>query len=303
VSAGRPHLLLVNPSSGGGRAAKLLPRAQTALKERGLAFRTVKTSSLEHGVAEATRAAETGEIPVVMSGDGLIGQVGGALAGSETPMGIIPGGRGNDLARVLGIPAEPAGAADVLAAGGEREIDVGEVNGKRFLGVASFGFDSECNRIANETRLVKGNLVYAYSALRAMAAWRPATFNITVDGGSPQSFTGYSVAVANSRAFGGGMFIAPHAELDDGLFDIIAIGTIGKLRYLANLPKVFKGTHIDQDKVIELPAAGAEIEAGADRDFGIYADGEHLTDLPATLRVLERALRVIAPPGPLSGPG
>jgi YegS/Rv2252/BmrU family lipid kinase len=303
VSTGRPHLLLVNPSSGGGRAAKLLPKAQSALKARGLVFRTVKTSSLEHGVSEATRAAEAGEIPVVMSGDGLIGQVGGALAGSGTPMGIIPGGRGNDLARVLGIPADPAGAADVLAAGDEREIDVGEVNGSRFLGIASFGFDSECNRIANETRLIKGNLVYAYSVPRAMAAWRPATFEVAVDGQSPHSFTGYSVAIANSRAFGGGMFVAPHAELDDGLFDIVAIGAIGKLRYLAELYKVFKGTHIDQEKVIELRAAGAEVEASADRDFGVYADGEHLADLPATLRVLGRALRVIAPPGPLAGPG
>jgi YegS/Rv2252/BmrU family lipid kinase len=303
VSASRRHLLLVNPSSGGGRAAKLLPEAQSALEQRALAFRTVKTSSLEHGVSEATRAAEAGEIPVVMSGDGLIGQVGGALAGSGTPMGIIPGGRGNDLARVLRIPVEPDGAADVIAAGDEREIDVGEVNGSRFLGIASFGFDSECNRIANETRLIRGNLVYAYSVPRAMAAWRPATFEVAVDGQEPLSFTGYSVAIANSRAFGGGMFLAPHAQLDDGRFDIVAIGEFGKLRYLANLPKVFKGTHIEQEEVTEIPAAGARMEASADRDFAVYADGEHLGDLPAIFRVLPRALRLIAPPGPLAAPG
>jgi YegS/Rv2252/BmrU family lipid kinase len=281
----------------------LLPRAQNALKESGIAFRTVRTSSLEHGVAEATRAAEAGEIPVVMSGDGLVGQVGGALAGTGTPMGIIPGGRGNDLARVLGIPSDPAGAAEVLAAGAEREIDVGEVNGSRFLGIASFGFDSEANRIANEARLIKGNLVYAYAALRAMAAWRPATFEVAIDDRKALSFTGYSVAIANSRAFGGGMFLAPHAELDDGLFDVIAVGAGSKLRYLANVPKAFKGTHIDLDHVTELHAAGATVEVSADRDFGIYADGEHLANSPATLRVLGRALRVIAPPGPLAEPG
>jgi YegS/Rv2252/BmrU family lipid kinase len=296
VNAERSHLLLVNPSSGGGRARKLLPEAERELNRWQIPFRTVETRSLEHGVEEARSAADAGEVPVVMSGDGLIGQVGGALAGSGAPIGILPGGRGNDLARVLGIPREPAGAVAVLAAGNEREIDVGEVNGRRFLCIASFGFDSECNRIANETRFIKGNLVYAYSALRAMASWRPATFTVTVDGGEPMTFTGYSVAAANSRAFGGGMFVAPHAKLDDGLFDIVVIGDIGKLQYVANLPKVFKGTHVEEDEVTELPAAGAEIRVSADRDFAVYADGEHLADLPATLRVLPRALRVIAPP-------
>jgi YegS/Rv2252/BmrU family lipid kinase len=296
VNGERSHLLLVNPSSGGGRARKLLPEAERELKRWRIAFRTVETESLEHGVEEAQRAADAGEIPVVMSGDGLIGQVGGALAGSGASMGILPGGRGNDLARVLGIPPEPAGAVAVLAEGSEREIDVGEVNGRPFLCIASFGFDSDANRIANEARLVRGNLVYAYAALRAMAAWRPATFTVTVNGTEPTSFTGYSVAIANSSAFGGGMYVAPHAKLDDGLFDIIVIGDISKIRYLANLPKVFKGTHVEEDEVTELPAAGAEISVSADRDFAIYADGEHLADLPATLRVLPRALRVIAPP-------
>jgi YegS/Rv2252/BmrU family lipid kinase len=261
-----------------------------------ISFRTVETRSLEHGIEEAQRAADAGETPVVMSGDGLIGQVGGALAGSGASLGILPGGRGNDLARVLGIPREPPGAVAVLATGNERAIDVGEVNGRRFLCIASFGFDSDANRIANEARLVRGNLVYAYAALRAMAAWRPATFTVTVDGGEPLVYTGYSVAIANSQAFGGGMYVAPHAKLDDGLFDLIVIGEIAKLRYLANLPKVFKGTHVDGDEVTELTAAGAEISVSADRDFAVYADGEHLADLPATLKVLPRALNVIAPP-------
>jgi YegS/Rv2252/BmrU family lipid kinase len=296
VKADRSHLLLVNPSSGGGRARKLLPEVERELRRRRIAFRTIETRSLEHGIEEARSAAEAGKIPVVMSGDGLIGQVGGALAGSGASLGIVPGGRGNDLARVLGIPPEPAGAVAVLAQGTEREIDVGEVNGRRFLCIASFGFDSDANRIANEARLVRGNLVYAYAALRAMAAWRPATFTVAVNGREPMSFRGFSVAVANSSAFGGGMYVAPHAKLDDGRFDVVVIGEIGKLRYLANLPKVFKGTHVEEDGVTELPAAGDEISVSADRDFAVYADGEHLADLPAMLKVLPRSLRVIAPP-------
>jgi YegS/Rv2252/BmrU family lipid kinase len=301
VSSERSHLLLVNPASGGGRSAALLPSVESEMEGRGLRFRTVRTRDLEHGIGEARRAAEAGEIPVVMSGDGLIGQVGGALAGGEAPMGIVPGGRGNDLARVLGIPSDPVGAVGVLAAGDERPIDVGEVNGKRFLCIASCGFDSDANRIANEARLVRGNLVYAYAALRTLVSWRPARFEVSVNGGEPQIFDGHSVAVANSRAYGGGMFIAPEAELDDGLYDVVIAGGVGRLRILTNLPKVFKGTHVDEPEVTVLRAS--RVEVSADRDFAVYADGEHLADLPAAFRVLPSSLRVIAPPGPLAGPG
>ena len=96
-----------------------------------------------------------------MSGDGLIGQIGGVLAGGEVPLGVIPGGRGNDFARVMGIPTEIRAAVELLVAGTPGPIDVGEVNGRRFLCIASCGFDSDANRIANEARFVKGNLVYA----------------------------------------------------------------------------------------------------------------------------------------------
>jgi len=289
-----PHALIVNPSSGGGRGEELLPSVERELDQRHLVFRTVITQSLEHGIQEALRAADAGEIPVVLSGDGLIGQVGGALARSGTPMGIIPGGRGNDLARVLGIPSEAAGAVEVLAQGHRREIDVGEVNGERFLCIASTGFDSDANGLANRTRLVRGNLVYAYAALRTLAGWRPASFTITLDGAERVQHSGYSVAVANSKAYGGGMFMAPDAELDDGLFDVVLTGRVSKFRFLANLPKVFRGTHVHEDEVTVRRASRVEIRAS--RAFEVYADGEHLTDLPAELRVLSRALQVISPP-------
>jgi YegS/Rv2252/BmrU family lipid kinase len=289
----RPLTLLVNPSSGGGRTRALLPQVEYELDKRRIVFRVEQTRSAEHAVDEALRAADLDEIPVVMSGDGLIGVVGGALAGTGVPLGIVPGGRGNDLARVLGIPAEPEGAVSVLAARQTRLIDVGEANGQRFLGIASVGFDSEANRIANRTRLVRGRLVYAYAALRALAGWKPARFTLRV-GEESLRFTGYSVAAANSRAFGGGMFVAPNASLDDGEFDIVMVGEVGKLRYLGNLPKVFKGTHVDNEEVRVVRAP--RLQLSASRPFAVYADGDRLTDLPASLRVLPRALSVVAPP-------
>jgi YegS/Rv2252/BmrU family lipid kinase len=293
MSAGsRRHLILVNPSSGGGKTARAVPDLKRALEERGIEHRVVFTTGLEHGCEEARMAAAAGEVPVVMSGDGLVGQVGGALAGSDTAMGIIPGGRGNDLCRVLGIPSGLEAAVDVLAAGHERAIDVGEANGKRFLCIASAGFDSLANRIANESRL-RGNLVYAYAAIRALIEWKPARFTVVADGQSHE-FIGYAAAAANGKAYGGGMYLAPDAQLDDGLLDVVMSARTPKLRALVNMPKLFKGTHVEEDYVSVLRAA--EVELRADRPFEVYADGDHLTDLPATVRVLPRALRVIAPP-------
>jgi YegS/Rv2252/BmrU family lipid kinase len=290
---GMPLALLVNPASGGGRTLKLLPRVEQALDARRIVFRVQRTKGLEHGVEQALNAIEAGEVPVVISGDGLIGAVGGAMAGSETPLGIVSGGRGNDLGRVLGIPDEPEGAVEVLAAGHSRRIDVGEVNGARFLGIVSVGFDSESNRLANETHFLRGNLVYVYAALRTLIGWKPARFTVRVDD-ERHRFTGYSVSVANSRAFGGGMFIAPDAELDDGEFDVVTIGEVGKLRFVGYLPKVLKGAHIEEDAVSVFRARHLELTAS--KPFPVYADGEHLTDLPAALRVLPRALSILVPP-------
>ncbi|HEY8083957.1 MAG TPA: diacylglycerol kinase family protein [Solirubrobacterales bacterium] len=288
-----PMVLLVNPASAHGRALKLLPRVEQALDALRIDFRVQRTKSLEHGVTQALLAVEAGELPVVISGDGLIGAIGGAMAGSPTPLGIVPGGRGNDLARVLGIPDDPEEAVEVLAARHTRQIDVGEANGKRFLGIVSVGFDSEANRVANETSFMRGNTVYAYAALRTLIGWKPARFTVRVDDERIR-FTGYSVSVANSKAFGGGMFIAPDAQLDDGEFDIVTVGEVGKLRFVGNLPKVFKGTHVEEDEVQVFRAR--HLELSASRPLPVYADGEHLTDLPTSLRVLPRALSVIVPP-------
>ncbi|HEV7615932.1 MAG TPA: diacylglycerol kinase family protein [Solirubrobacterales bacterium] len=289
---GKPLALLVNPASAGGKTLRLLPRVEQALDARRAVFRVQRTKGLEHGVEQALRAIEAGELPVVMSGDGLVGAVGGAMAGSDVPLGIVPGGRGNDLARVLEIPSDPEEAVATLFSGHSRRIDVGEANGKRFLGIVSIGFDSEANQRANETHFLRGNLVYAYAAIRALLGWKPARFTIAVDDERIR-LSGYSISVANNSTFGGGMRIAPNADLEDGEFDIVAVGEVGKLRFVSNLPKVFKGTHVEEDEVRVFRAP--HLELSASKPFPVYADGEHLTDLPASLRVLPRALSVLVP--------
>src|SRR5690349_12723158 len=292
--AGMPLTLLVNPSSAGGKSLKLLPQIEAALDARRAVFRVERTRSLEHGVDLALRAVESGEVPVVISGDGLIGAVGGAMAGVETPLGLIPGGRGNDLARALGIPSEPEAAVDVVLTGHSRTIDVGEANGKRFLGIVSVGFDSECNRLANETNFIRGNWVYAYSMMRTLIGWKPARFTLVV-GGERKRLTGYFVDVANNSVYGGGMYIAPDAELDDGEFDVVSIGEGGKLSFLLGLRDVLKGEHLGKEEVSVFRTPRLQIEAS--RPFPVYADGDHLTDLPVSLRVLPRCLSIFVPDG------
>jgi YegS/Rv2252/BmrU family lipid kinase len=290
--AARRFALLVNPASGGGRALKALPKVHATLDGLAATYRTVTTRSIDHAYDEAGRAVAAGETVVALGGDGLLRPIAGALKGTDSAVAIVPSGRGNDFARVLGIPNDPAEATRVAVEGEERLLDVANVEGTPYMGIASFGFDSECNRIANEAKLIKGNAVYVYSALRTIAAWKPATFTVKVDG-EQHEFSGYSVAVGNSKAFGGGMIILPQAELDDGKLDVMLVKDSPRLRYLSGVVKTFKAAHTGSPYVEFL--RGEEIEVSADRPFAIYADGDPIGATPAMIRVERRCLRVIAP--------
>jgi YegS/Rv2252/BmrU family lipid kinase len=291
----RPICLLVNPAAGGGRAGRAADQVLRELRERrGLAVHMEMTRDLDHAREIAAEAARSGETVAVLGGDGLIGAAADAMRGiPDALIAVLPGGRGNDLARVLGIPDDPVKACATLADGRSVPLDLGEVEGKAFVGIASVGFDSEANRIANEAPSRLGSLVYAYGALRALIAWRPASFRIVVDGKEVR-FSGYTVGACNSKAYGGGMYAAPDAELDDGLLDVLYLEEISKLRFLTRiLPKVFKGTHVEEPTVHVL--RGREVRIEADRPFTVYADGDPIGALPTSIRALPAALHVLLP--------
>jgi YegS/Rv2252/BmrU family lipid kinase len=286
--------LIVNPSSGGGRAGRALPAVRAALDARRLAHHVETTRSLEHARELALSAAQAGEQAVALGGDGLVGAVAGTLKDTDGVLGVLPGGRGNDFARVLGIPLDPVAACEVLAGGVVRELDLGLAGERPFIGIASCGFDSDANRIANQTRLVRGNLVYTYGGLRTLLSWKPANFELRLDGVA-HSLTGYTVAVANSAAYGGGMLLAPDASLEDGLFDVVLIADGPRRDFLRQLPKVFKGEHVGLPTVKILRAR--EVEVQADRQFTMYADGDPIAELPVKVRVLPGAVKVMVPAG------
>jgi YegS/Rv2252/BmrU family lipid kinase len=285
--------VIVNPFAGGGRAARELGGVQAALHRLGLEHHVERTTSLEHARELALAAAQAGETAVAFGGDGLIGAVADALRHSDGVLGVLPGGRGNDFARMLGIPNSPSDACEVLAHGEVRRLDLGVVGDKTFIGIASCGFDSEANRIANETTLVRGRMVYAYGLLRALAAWRPATFTVTVDDAPPHTASGYTVAVANSRYYGGGMMLAPDATLDDGILDVVMILQTSKANFLRRAPSVFTGAHVRLDNVDVLRAR--KVNIAASRPFTLYADGDPIAELPVTVGVLPEAVQTLVP--------
>ncbi len=285
--------LIVNPHAGGGRCERLLPGVLAELDRRGLEYRVTLTRGIEHARELGRAAAEAEETAVAFGGDGLVGAVAGAIRERAGLLGVLPGGRGNDLARVLGIPLEPVAACEVLATGNPSELDLGLVGSRTFVGIASCGFDSEANRIANATRLIRGNLVYAYGALRALIGWRPARFEVTLDGGEHHEIVGYSVAAANSKAYGGGMMLAPDASLQDGMLDVVIIAAGPKLRFLRLLPTVFNGEHVRHAGVQVLRAR--EVRIAADRPFTLYADGDPIGTLPVTVSTAAGAIRVMVP--------
>jgi YegS/Rv2252/BmrU family lipid kinase len=231
-------------------------------------------------------------VVVAMGGDGIVGRVAGALAPLGGLMGVIPGGRGNDFCRAVGIPLDPVAACAVIASGTARPVDLGYANGRAFIGIASIGFDSDVQEKVLATKLPLGNLVYLYGSLAVVAGWKPARFTCVIDG-APVEVTGWNVAVSNSGCYGGGMRLAPDASVSDGLLDVVTTAATSKLTFLRALPRLFKGTHVAEPAFSVQLASTVYLEA--DRPFRVFADGDPIATLPCDLQVKPAALQVLLP--------
>jgi YegS/Rv2252/BmrU family lipid kinase len=285
-------LLIVNPRAAGGRTLRALADVEAALRRGQADVRVECTRTLEHADELTAAAAADGRVAVAFGGDGLLGRVAGASVACGAVVAALPGGRGNDFLRTLGIPLDPVLAATALTAVRERHLDLGVANGRHFVGIASVGFDSDVQVLANRTRVVRGGQVYTYAALRTLASWQPATFSVDVDG-ERSELVGWSVAAGNAQYYGGGMRYAPTARLDDGLLDVVLAARSSRLQFLNQLPRVFSGRHVDDRHVTVVRARRLRVDA--DRPFQLYADGDPIADLPAEVEVAPGALRMLVP--------
>jgi diacylglycerol kinase family enzyme len=311
-----PLCLVVNPAAGGGRALQTLATATAALDGAGARYQVQPSASLAHARELAAAAAQRGEVTVAVGGDGLAGALAGAVADAGGVMALIPAGRGNDLARELGLPPGAAAAAGAILDGQQAELDLlglsipGQPEETAALS-AYLGLPSVAGEIANRSRLIRGPATYPVAALRALARWRPVSFRVEQTGGPggpvagipAGEFPGYGVVLANSRFFGGGMQVCPPARTSDGCLDVVVMHDAPKAAFLRVLLQIRDGTHVSLPQVALGQAAAVTVTA--DTALPVAADGETLpwgsplaAGVPLRARVRRGALKVIVPAGP-----
>lgn len=289
----------INPTASFGSTRAVGPMVLDALEQAG--HRAVRLQ--EQTVGQLRSAVQTAieaglDALVVVGGDGMVSLAVEAVRDSGLPFGVVPSGTGNDIARGLGIPlGDPAAAiASLLRAleGEPRVIDAGTVtDGERttwFVGAVSAGFDALVNERANRMRRPRGRSRYTIAILRELLALRPRRYELTVDG-APETVDAVLLAVANNTSIGGGMLIAPQADLADGRFDLFIVAPVSRFRFLRLFPKVFSGAHTDLDIVRLSRVRSVSIAADG---VTAYADGERIGPPPVTIDVVPGALRVLA---------
>ena len=293
MTAGRELALLTNPTAGKGKGARTAAMALPRLLEAGYDVRSLAGRSPEEAMELARQCVADGiEALVVCGGDGMVHLGVQAVAGTDTPLGIIPAGTGNDVARYLDLPrSDPALAADVVTRGKERVIDLARVGSVHFVTVLAAGFDAIVNERANAMAWPKGQMRYNLATLAELRVLAPIPYVLELDG-VEERLEATLVAVGNGPSFGGGLRITEGAELDDGMLDVVVIRPLSKLGLLRTYPKLFKGTHVhapqyQHHRVRRVTVAAPGIVA--------YADGERIGALPLTIEVVPGALRVLVP--------
>lgn len=293
-------IIVLNPATGRGQGARrraelesLLARAAGGLPESP-SWTILETTAPGSGTALAAEAAAGGaDVVAAAGGDGTCGEVVNGLVGTGARLALLPLGTGNDFARHLGLAGHLPLAVQTLFCGAPRPVDLGRTQGRWFLNVAGCGFDAVvAERVNRGFRYLHGTAAYVAAVCQSLRAFRPAVLRLTIDG-ETRELRAMLCTIANSRSYGGGMRIAPEAQIDDGLFDVCLLREAGRIEFLRAFPRVFRGTHVTHPKVTMLRARHVVVESAP--PLPVLADGEVVGTTPAEFALTPRAIEVMAP--------
>ncbi len=295
----RRVFVAINPTASFGKGKDVGPKVIAALEAAGHDVTALQEPSYAALIVSVRKAVATRpDALVVVGGDGMVNLAANILVGTSVPLGIVPSGTGNDMARTLGIPYHRPDAAIALLLDAltrpARVIDAGVIRGaghdRYFACSLSAGFDAIVNERANRMSWPKGPQRYNVAIALELLRLKPITYRLQLDGES-RTVEGMLVTIGNGISIGGGMNVTPQAELDDGLFDVLVVGRLSRLQFLRIFPSVYKGTHLSDPRVSVVRAKRVTIDADA---VVAYADGERVGPLPLTVEVVPNALRVLA---------
>jgi diacylglycerol kinase (ATP) len=285
--------ILVNPSAGRGKARRALKKALEVFSRHDIRLEVRESRNALH-LLELTRQArqENPDVIVSAGGDGTHHYVINGLWGSAIPLGLLPMGSGNDFAKGVGVPLEPRAAAGAVLEGRVREIDLARVGAAVYACIAGVGFDSLVTRYANERVRLGGSLGYAWAILACLKSYRPEPLELVSDA---RNFSGEVVfaVVGNNVSYGGGLKLTPRAQLDDGWLDVCIVPYMGKLELLRWLPRAYRGEHLAHPRIIYFRARRVALRSTSRLE--LFGDGEFVQELPATIEIAPRALRVVVP--------
>jgi len=306
MSRAKRVVVAINPAASFGAKAQIGPAVVQTLRAMGHEVTSLTEPDFEQLLASARAAVKRKpDALVVVGGDGMVNLGTNLVAGTKVPLGIIPSGTGNDMARGLGIPFDDTEAAvRTLAAAleaGPRTIDAGLIRwtdaetgepGERWFACAlSAGFDAIVNERANRMRHPKGPSRYILALLAELTRLKPIHYRLTLDDRVIETAAVLG-ALGNGTSLGGGMRITPNARYDDGLLDVLIVRPLSRVNFLRIFPRVFKGTHVSHAKVRIERARRIRVEADG---IVAYGDGERIARLPIDIELVPGALRVLAP--------
>lgn len=295
-----------NPAAGRGRGERLWRQVETCLRDTwGIPLAVWETERPGHATELARQAvAEGADLVIAVGGDGTIGEVVAGLVGSRTCLGIVPTGTGNDFARHVGLAFEPGEIAEAALGGRRTAVDLlrwtTEDRSGYLLNVAGAGFDAAvAERVNKGFRILRGAAAYVGAVVSTLAHYKPEQFHLEIDG-MPLDSSVMLCAVANASSYGGGMKIAPEADIEDGFFDLVVVQGVGRTEFLRAFPSVFKGAHTHHPKVLAL--RGRQIRIESEKPLPFLADGEIVGTTPVEFEVVPKALDVMLPAaGPEAG--